>query len=79
MHIILSFINYMMNYGREDNVMTQRTSNVSSSRSNAIRNNRRAFLEQCHQWRISSDEHDIYYVNLRYLNVFDAFRILSCE
>ena len=69
----------MMNYGREDNVMTQRTSNVSSSRSNAIQNNRRAFLEQCKRWRLTRNENEIYYVNMGYLNVFDAFRIASNE
>ena len=68
-----------MNFGTEDNVMTQHTSNVSSSRSTTIRYDRSGFLEQCQQWRISRDEHDIYYVNLRCLNVFDAFRVRSRE
>ena len=48
-------------------------------RTNVIRYNCTVFQEQYKRWRLTRHENEIYYVNLGYLNVFDAFRVRSNE
>lgn len=63
----------------KESIMTQKTSNVPSSKALTISYNRNYFKEICKRWRLDKDEKDIYYINVRHLNVFDAFRMTSNE
>ena len=63
----------------DDKLMINKMANPYSLNAEVTTYDRNYFKEKCKNWRLRKEEQDIYYINMKGLNVFDSFRIRSNE